>query len=148
MDTALKELASSGALGAIVAALFGLLAIVIGVLVWALKRYVDTSMLERKDFAEFMKALTSSLNGLGLNFQATRADTLSVVRDLGTQIEHVTWAAHEKMVTVFRESLTGTANSIRESNRDLVRAVETQHLQDRVDELSHPHSVGDGTVRR
>ena len=155
MDIALKELASSGTLGAILASVFALLAIVIGVLVWMLKRYVDSSMDEKKDFSAFMTSLTTALNGLGLNFQATRTDTLSVVRDLGDRIEHVTWAAHDKMVLVFRDSLTGTANSIRKDQADLVAEMErkmlekeAQRLREENAELSRPHDVGDGRVQR
>ena len=148
METAIKELASSGTLGAVLASVFALLAIVIGVLVWALKRFVDSSIDDKKDFSAFMQALTTSLNGLGLNFAATRADTLAEVRDMGDKINNVTWAAHEKMVTVFRDSLTGAANSIREGNNKLVQDLETQRLRDENAVLSRPQNVGDGTVRR
>jgi hypothetical protein len=158
MSEALKTLSSNGVVGAILSVAFALLALTIGVLVWALKKYVqssvdekkeflESSMKEKADFSEFMRALTASLNGLGLNFQATRTDTLSVVRDLGDRIEHVTWAAHDKMVLVFRESLTGTANSIRDSNLKLAQEFEKQRLQEKVDQLSRPHDVGDGRVR-
>ena len=159
MDTALRALSANGVVGAILAIAFALLALTIGVLVWALKKYVESSvdekkefmessMKEKSDFSEFMRALTASLNGLGLNFQATRTDTLSVVRDLGDRIEHVTWAAHDKMVLVFRESLTGTANSIRDSNVKLAQEFEKQRLQEKVDELSRPHNVADGAIPR
>ena len=146
MNEALKALSANGVVGAILAVAFALLALTIGVLVWALKRYVESSIDEKRDFSEFMRALTASLNGLGLNFQATRTDTLSVVRDLGDRIEHVTWAAHDKMVLVFRESLTGTANSIRSSNEALAKDLENQRMRD---ELSRPHSItpAPGVVR-
>jgi HAMP domain-containing protein len=146
MDSALKALSANGIVGAILAVAFALLALTIGVLVWALKRYVESSIDEKRDFSEFMRALTASLNGLGLNFQATRTDTLSVVRDLGDRIEHVTWAAHDKMVLVFRESLTGTANSIRSSNEALAKDLENQRMRD---ELSRPHNItpAPGVVR-
>ena len=156
MDTALKELASSGALGAIVAAIFSLLAIVIGVLVWALKRYVDTSIEREKEFSGFMKALTSAFNAVGINTQACRSDTMAAIRDseanITAVIEHTVWAAHDKAMLLHDKSLaaatsllsteiTGAAQSIRTGNRDLLQEIENRRLRDQVDELSRPHTI-------
>ena len=156
MDTALKELASSGALGAIVAAIFSLLALVIGVLVWSLKRYVDASIEDKKEFSGFMKALTSAFNSVGLNTQACRSDTMAAIRDseanITAVIEHTVWAAHDKAVLLHDKSLaaatsllstevTGAAQSIRNSNEKLVKDVENSRLRDRVEDLSRSHTV-------
>jgi hypothetical protein len=164
MDVAIKDLASSGALGAIVAAVFSLLALVIGVLVWALKRYVDTSIDREKDFSGFMRALTTSLNGLGINCQTCRTDSQAAIIDMETnvkaEIQHVVWASHDKAAletaavvkAAFEKTdavITGVATSIRTSNEALVQAVRTQILENRVEELSRPLNVGgDGVVRR
>ena len=163
MESALKVLSSTGAMGAVVAAVIALLAIVIGVLGWALKRLVDGALKQQDKFSDFMEALTRSLNGIGTNCQACRTDAQSAIRDLEAnvkaEIQHVVWASHDKAkleteVVVktaadrLDAALTGTAGSIRASNKELVQAVENQRLQERVDELSRPHDVGDGAVRR
>jgi hypothetical protein len=157
MDTALKELAGSGALGAIMAAVIALCGLVVAALIWMLKRMVDASLAERVEFGGFMKALTASLNGLGLNFQANRSDTMAAVRDVETnvkaEVQHVVWAAHDKQVLLHDKALsaavnllsteiTGAAQSIRASNADLLKEAENQRLHDRVEELSRPHDTG------
>ena len=155
MDTALKELASSGALGAIVAAIFSLLAIVIGVLVWALKRYVDTSIEREKEFGGFMKALTSAFNAVGLNTQACRSDTMAAIRDaeanLTAAIEHTVWAAHDKAMLLHDKSLaaatsllsteiTGAAQSIRARVDQTVQDIDNMNLRREV-EISRAHNI-------
>jgi hypothetical protein len=108
----------------------------------------DSMGKQQLEFGAYMKELTHTLAGIREAVQAGRQDALASVRDMGDRIEHVTWAAHDKMVSVFRESLTGAATSIRTSNDALVREVRTQMLEERVEELSRPHDVGDGMVRR
>jgi nitrate reductase gamma subunit len=155
MENALHSLSTTGTAGAILAVVFALLAATIGVLAWALKRLVDAAIKQQDKFSDFMDALTKSLTAIGFNCQACRSDSVATLRDLeGTvkaEVQHVVWAAHDKAkletdasidhaVERLEESFTGAANSIR-------AAIEKQHLQDRVDELSRPHDV-DGAVRR
>lgn len=155
MDTALKELASSGALGAIVAAIFSLLAIVIGVLVWALKRYVDAAIEDKKEFGGFMRALTSAFNAVGMNTQACRSDTMAAIRDceanLTAAIEHTVWAAHDKAMllhdktvaaatSLLSTEITGAAQSIRASNEKMAQDLDNANLRREV-EVSRAHNI-------
>ena len=63
-----------------------------------------------------MEALTTSLNSLVTNFQATRTDTLAVVRDFQTavleKINSLVWEAHRETVTLLSHELTGVAGRI------------------------------------
>ena len=156
MAEALKALAGTGAIGAILAVAFALLALTIGVLGWALKRLVDSAIKQQDRFVDFMDALTKSLQAIGLNCQACRADSVSSIRDLERdvleKVDHVVWASHDK-AKLERESalavavekldgaITGAANSIRNSNAELLREAENQRLRDQVDELSRPHDM-------
>jgi copper chaperone CopZ len=156
MEAALKALSGSGVGGAILAVAFALLTATIGVLSWALKRLVDSAIKQQDKFSDFMDALTKSLNAIGMNCQACRSDSVATIRDLeGTlkaEVQHVVWASHDKAkleteqaidhaVERLEESVTGAANSIRTSNKELVQSIENQRLQERVDELSRPHDV-------
>jgi copper chaperone CopZ len=162
MEAALHALSANGITGAIFAVIFALLAATIGVLAWALKRLVDAAIKQQDRFVDFMDALTKSLQAIGMNCQACRSDSVATIRDLEGQVkaevQHVVWASHDKAklemeaaidhaVEKIEESFTGTANSIRASNKELAQAFENQRLQERVDELSRPHDV-DGAVRR
>jgi len=162
METALHALATTPTAGAILAVVFALLAATIGVLAWALKRLVDAAIKQQDKFSDFMDALTKSLSAIGMNCQACRSDSVATIRDLEgelkAEVQHVVWAAHDKAkletaqaidhsVEKLEESITGTANSIRASNKELVQAIENQLLQARVEELSRPHNVGGGTPR-
>jgi cytochrome c556 len=162
MESALHTLGNNGATGAILAIVFALLAAAIGVLSWALKRLVDAAIKQQDKFSDFMDALTKSLSAIGANCQACRSDSVATIRDLeGTlkdEVQHVVWASHDKAkleteqyidhaVEKLEESVTGAANSIRASNKELVQATENQRLQDRVDDLSRPHVVSDAAPR-
>ena len=169
MESALRALSGSGAIGAILAIAFGLLAGTIGVLGWALKRLVDSALRQQEKFADFMEALTKSLNAISINCQACRSDSVASIRDLEKavleKVDHTVWASHDKAklehdaaidhaVEKLEESFTGAANSIRASNQGLVAAVENQRLKERaeslqeqVEELSRPHNITDGVVR-
>jgi len=156
MESALRELSGSGLPGSILAVAFALLAVTIGVLGWALKRLVDSALRQQEKFVDFMDALTKSLNVIGTNCQACRSDSVATIRDLESglkaEVQHVVWAAHDKAkletdaaidhaVERLEESVTGAAQSIRASNKELVQSIENQRLQERVDELSRPHSI-------
>jgi uncharacterized membrane-anchored protein YhcB (DUF1043 family) len=156
MDAALKFLASSGTTGAILTVSFGLLASIIGVLGWVLKRLVDGAIKQQDKFSEFMEALTKSLGGIGLNCQAHRSDTMAAVRDceanISAKIDHSVWAAHDKLALLHDKALaaaasmlsteiTGAAQSIRTGNKDLLQEIENRRLRDQVDELSRPTHI-------
>ena len=162
MEAALKALSGSGVMGAILAIAFALLAGTSGVLGWALKRLVDSAIKQQDKFADFMEALTKSLNAIGMNCQACRSDSVAAIRDLEDgikkEVRETVWAAHDKaqleteaaIKTAAEKTdmtLTGVATSIRTSNEILVQAVRTQLLQERVEELSRPHDVRDGVPR-
>ena len=117
----------------------------------------------QKESAGAMKELARAFTGIRENCLACRVDSVSVLRDaeerLNQKFVEVTWQAHDKtfaeidkgftaLGSRFDTALTGAATSIRASNEKLVQDVENQRLQDRVDELSRPHVVGEGTVRR
>ena len=148
METALKEMASSGTLGAIVAAVFSLLALVIAVLIWTLKRYVDSSMRREEKFEKFMEALTSAMNAIGINCQACRVDSMARLHEAGETIGREISLALAAQATRFESALTNTAQSIRGFNEQLVQNVERIHLRETVDELSRPHTAAEGIVRR
>ena len=116
----------------------------------------DSMGKQQSEFGNYMKELTHTLAGIREAVLAGRQDALASVREVGDRIEHVTWAAHDKMVSVFRESLTGTAQSIRKDQADLVAGIERARLEQEAarlraenEELSRPHNVGgDGRVQR
>jgi hypothetical protein len=162
MEAALKALSGSGVIGAILAVAFALLAGTIGVLGWALKRLVDSAIKQQDKFADFMDALTKSLNAIGINCMACRSDSVASIRDLEgnvkAEIQHVVWANHDKAkletegtiraaVEKLDGAITGAANSIRASNAALLTEAENQRLRSQVDKLSQAHDVGDGRVR-
>lgn len=161
MTEALKTLSGSGAMGAILAVAFALLAATIGVLAWALKRLVESALRQQEKFAEFMEALTKSLNTIGMNCLACRQDSVTSLRDMEkavvATINQTVWSAHDKSrlqtdaaietaVDRIEESFTGAANSIRASNEKLVQEVENRRLQEKIDDLSRPHDAS-GVVR-
>jgi hypothetical protein len=96
---------------------------------------------------DYIKEQTAVMAALREAVAHSRSDAVSAVRDVGVQLERVTWQAHEKMVTVFRDSLTGAAQSIRTSNERMAEDFENRRLREKVEELSRPHDVGDGRVR-
>lgn len=128
---------------------------VLGFFLWA-GRAIVRSLLEhakivfegltkqQTEFSEYMRELTHTLAGIRENCQACRADAVSSARDSGDRLERVTWAAYNQMVTKFGESLTGAAQSIRESNARLVQDIETRRLLRENAELSRDHDVGGG----
>ena len=156
--------------GVAVAILFPL----IGFIIWAGRSIVKSLLVhideffkgvleQQKESAGAMKELARAFTGIRENCLACRVDSVSVLRDaeerLNQKFVEVTWQAHDKtfveiekgftaLGSRFDTALTGVATSIRASNEKLVQDVENQRLQDRVDELSRPHNVGDGTVRR
>src|ERR1017187_6907329 len=138
MESSLRDLSSSGALGAIVASVFSLLAIVIAVLIWTLKRYVDSSMRREEKFEKFMEALTSAMNAIGINCQACRVDSMARLHEAGETIGREISLALAAQATRFESALTNTAQSIRGFNEQLVQNVERIHLRETVDELSRP----------
>jgi hypothetical protein len=159
MEAAIRTLAGSGAIGAILAVAFALLAVTIGVLAWALKRLVESALQQQERFVQFMDALTKSLNAIGANCLACRQDSVGSLRDLEkslvASVEHTIVESHEKArlettaaidgaVTSLEESLTGVATSIRASNKELVQEIENQRLREKVDDLSRPHDVNGG----
>ena len=161
MTEALKALSNQGVFGAILATVFALLAVVIGLLGLVLKRLVDSAIEQQKTameqqrkqqekFSGFMEALTTSLNSLVTNFQATRTDTLAVVRDFQTavleKINSLVWEAHRETVTLLSHELTGVAGRIEASNEKAIKDLDNYYLR-RENEISRSHNVGDGTVR-
>jgi hypothetical protein len=162
MEAALKSLSNQGTFGAVLAAVFALLAIVIGVLGLVLKRLVDSAIKQQETamdgqrkqqekFSGFMEALTASLNGLVANFQATRTDTLAVVRDFQIavldKVESVVWDANRETVALLSKDLTGVANRIEASNEKAVKELDNYYLR-RENEISRSHTIGDGVVHR
>ena len=161
MTEALKALSNQGTFGAVLAAVFALLSVVIGVLGLVLKRLVDSAIEQQKSameqqrkqqekFSGFMEALTASLNGLVANFQATRTDTLAVVRDFQIavldKIDSLVWDVHRETVSLLSHELTGVAGRIEASNEKAIKDLDNYYLR-RENEISRSHNVGDGTVR-
>jgi glycerate-2-kinase len=155
MAEALKALSSQGTFGAILAAVFALLSIVIGVLGLVLKRLVEAAIEQQKaatanqlkqqeKFSVFMDALTASLNGLVANFQATRTDTLQVVRDYQVavldKVDTIVWDAHRETVELLSKDLTGVANRIEASNKKTIQELDNYYLRREV-EVSRAHNV-------
>jgi hypothetical protein len=173
MDNALKTLSSSGTTGALMAALLFLLGVAISALVLMVTKLFNRNMLadaeREKKYNEFMSAFTASLNAMTLNLQATRQDSLAAIRDtqasLLSGIRDVVWVTHEKAKVDRKElielavekisgEITGAANSIRASNKEMMAECEKarlndekQRLREERDELSRPHNVDPAAPR-
>jgi hypothetical protein len=145
MNSALGQLAQQGALGIVLAA-------VLAVFFWAFKVLV-TGVIKH------LEELTAAATAIRDNCRACRADSVSAVRDLqrelGEHIDHVVWKAHDQGFTenkgmidaaamALDKALTGVAQSVRAGNSALVQEVENKILRQANEELSRPHSVGDG----
>ena len=143
MDFPSKELLNYGVAMAVLVPVLGFFlwagrAIVVSLIEQA-KLFIAGLVEQQKAFSLHMKELTATLVGIRENCQACRADAVASARDSGDRLERVTWAVHDKMVLSFRESLTGAAQSIRESNANLVKELEVSILQRENNELSRPH---------
>ena len=125
---------------------------------------------QQKEVTQAMKELAKAFSGISERCLACRVDSVSTLRDAEKQIvdkfTEITAAAHDRtfreieagftsLGTRFESSLTNTAESIRKGQKDLVEAATRQRLErekaeleEKVEELSRPHNVGDGVVRR
>ena len=158
METAMKELVSSGALGAT-------LVVVLAMLFWMIKVLIASNLRQTEALIKSMAELVESSRAIRDNCQVCRQDSVGGLRDaqsvIETKIEHTVWAAHDKagleMATVIGNAVeqlgnefTGAANSIREGNKQLVQEMENQRLRDEV-EISRSHNIDpheSGVVRR
>ena len=159
MGEALKELASSGAIGAA-------LVVVLGMLFWLMKVLVTNNTEQSKAVIKALGELVESSRAIRDNCRNCREDSVASLRDaqvsIETKIEHTVWQSHDKnalerdksfatMTDVISKEITQSANSIRSSNAELVKNAENQRLRDEVEELSRPHHLDEeksGVVRR
>jgi hypothetical protein len=142
MDTAMKELINSGAIGAI-------LAIVMLMLFWIVRVIITNTTDQTKAMTKGMEELVAQSRAIRDNCRTCRQDSLATLRDaestITAKIEHVAWAVHDKTFSETKD-LIGTA---RESIEKSI-AVNTQSIRDVREEVSRPHTVtpGSGVVRR
>ena len=135
MSEAIKELVSSGAIGAT-------LVVVLGMLFWMVKVLIASFIKQTEAVIKAMNELVEASRAIRDNCQACRQDSLRTLRDAQTaielKVEHTAWQIHDQALGETKEllsaavekmqgSLTGAANAIRESNKDM--------------ELSRPHSI-------
>jgi hypothetical protein len=120
------------------------------------------SLLEQqKEVTTALKELARSFTGIQYNCQACRVDSLTSLREaeasLTKKFVEITAAMHDKtfaemykgfneLGAKFEKALTGTAESIRAGNEDLVMKIENQRLRDEVDDLSRPHDITVGAT--
>ena len=157
MGEALKELASSGAIGAA-------LVVVLGMLFWMVKALVSSFIKQAESVIKAMNELVEASRAIRDNCLACRTDAVRTQRDAQTaiemKIEHVVAASHdatfgemERLVGKSTETLdlalTRTATSIRNSNAETLRELESkrreeenERLREENAELSRPHDVG------
>jgi len=127
MEAALKELISSGALGA-------MLVVVLLMLGWLVRVLVTSFIRQTESVTKAMSELVEASRAIRDNCRACRTDSVSSIRDAQTgimaHIDHVVWAAHDKgfgenerLIGAATEkisvALTGVVQSIRESNKDM-----------------------------
>ena len=145
MSEAIKELVSSGAIGAT-------LVVVLGMLFWMVKVLIASFIKQTEAVIKAMGELVEASRAIRDNCRACRTDSVTSVRDaqksIEEKIDHVVWAAHDKifadtkdLVGVATKTLegvmNGAASQIRESNKDM--------------ELSRPYPstpAPSGAVRR
>ena len=166
MDGALKQLVSSGAIGAV-------LAFVLLMLFWIVKVLVTNSTENGKamvkgveDMARAMskgmEELVTQSRVIRDNCLVCRQDSLASLRtaeaNIVATIEHNVAFSHDRtfaeMERLVKEStqaldtaLTRTANSIRATNEETLLKMETERLRQENAELSRPHNVGEAVPR-
>jgi hypothetical protein len=159
MESATKELISSGALGAV-------LALVLLMLFWVVKVLVTNSTEQGKAMvkgvedlakatAHGMEELVTQSRVIRDNCLVCRQDSVAAVRDAQGAIEKKiensvasghdkTFAETERLVCEatkqIKESLTGVANSIRLTNEETLREMENERLREQLDE-SRAHNI-------
>jgi len=139
MDSALKELVNSGAVGAA-------LAIVLAAVLWAFRALVKHLLEQLNHFTAYMDGLTKTLEAIRDNCRACRSDSVSSLRDMDAHVSDglrtTIWAAHDKTVMALQKVGEETVRAIRLSN-------EESQVEKLRDELSRPHAMEpSGMVRR
>jgi F0F1-type ATP synthase membrane subunit b/b' len=158
MGEALKELASSGTIGAA-------FVVVLFMLFWMVKVLIASFVKQTEAVIKAMNELVDASRAIRDNCQVCRQDSVASLRDaqsaIVTKIEQVVAASHDKAgletATVVRDAvekldstITDAANSIRSGNKQLVQEMENQRLRDEV-EISRSHNIDpheSGVVRR
>ena len=144
MDAALKELVSSGAIGAT-------LVVVLAMLFWMVKVLIANFVKQTDAITKAMDELVAASRAIRDNCLTCRQDSVGSLRDaqkaIEERIDHVVWKSHDQAFSENKDliaaatekingALTGVAQSIRESNKDM--------------ELSRPHltPAPSGVVQR
>jgi hypothetical protein len=131
MSDAVKELASSGA---------------IGMLGWLVKVLVASFVRQTEAVIKALDELVRASRAIRDNCQACRSDSLQTLRDaeghIIQRIEQVVAAGHDKTFTETEKALGAAVEKIEASNKALIEAEEKRRLREEVEELSRPHNIG------
>ena len=174
MEFPSKELLNYGVAGIVLVPVMGFILWAGRAVVRSLLVHIDEffrGVLEQqKESSGAMKELARAFADISARCLACRVDSVSTVRDLESSLTkkfvEVSSAAHDrtfaevqaglaKIGSQFETALTQTAQSIRRDQATLVAEMERKHLEEEASrlreenaELSRPHDVGDGAVRR
>jgi hypothetical protein len=121
-----------------------------------INKFFDGLLEQLKEVSSSIKELARSFTGIQYNCQACRVDSLTSLREaeasLTKKFVEISAAMHDKTFAEmykgfneigakFEKALTGTAESIRKGNEELVMKVENQRLRDEVEDLSRPMNI-------
>jgi hypothetical protein len=157
MSEALKELASSGTIGAA-------FVVVLFMLFWMVKVLIASFVKQTEAVIKAMNELVEASRAIRDNCRNCRTDSLQTLRDaqvaIAKTIEDSVARGHDATFREMKElvgestqtissALTGTANSIRATNAETLRELEgkrreeeNERLREENAELSRPHDLG------
>ena len=141
MGEALKELASSGAIGAT-------LVVVLAMLFWMVKVLIASFVRQTEAVIKAMNELVEASRAIRDNCQACRQDSVGSLREAQTaiekKVEHEAWRVHDQTLGETKELLSAAVTKLDSTITGAIGRLSTEEkerrLQEQLDE-SRAHSM-------